>query len=92
MTGGSSGWLLARSSYVCSNSRVERRKHWWNGTWGRLARRDVLLWEDGGRWLVEARRGGADGRSRWFEYGDEDAATECVRGLLADSPHWRELN
>ena len=92
MTGESSGWLLARPSYVCSNIWVERRKHWWNGTWGRLARRDVLLWEDGGRWLVEARRGGAEGRSRWFEYGDEDAATECVRGLLADSPHWRELN
>jgi hypothetical protein len=76
---------------MCSNGRVERRKHWWNGTWGRLARHDVLLYEDGGRWLVESREGGADGRSRWYEYGDEQAATECVRGLLADSPRWREL-
>ncbi|MDT4987586.1 MAG: hypothetical protein QOI74_1680, partial [Micromonosporaceae bacterium] len=31
------------------------------------------------------------GSSRWFDYDGEDAAMECVRGLLADSPHWREL-
>ena len=42
--------------------------------------------------MVESREGGADGRGRWYEYGDEDAATECVRGLLADSPHWRQLS
>lgn len=77
---------------MCSNTGVERRKHWWNGTWGRLARHDIYLYEDGGRWLVEAREGGADGRSRWYGYEDEDAATECVRGLLADSPHWRQMS
>jgi hypothetical protein len=70
---------------------MERRKHWWNRTWGRLARRDVYLFEDGGRWLVEARIGGAEGRSRWFEYPDEEAAMECVRGLIADSDRWREM-
>ncbi|MCW2643877.1 MAG: hypothetical protein JWP76_6183 [Dactylosporangium sp.] len=77
---------------MCSNTGVERREHWWNGTWGRLARHDIYLYEDGGRWLVEAREGGADGRSRWYGYEDEDAATECVRGLLADSPHWRQMS
>jgi hypothetical protein len=56
-----------------------------------LARRDVYLYEDAGQWLVEACVGGADGRSRRYEYRDEDAAMECVRGLLADSPHWQEL-
>jgi hypothetical protein len=70
---------------------MDRRKHWWNGTWGRLARRDVYLFEDGGRWLVEDRQGGAEGRSRWFEYSDEDAALDCVRGLLGDGGRWREL-
>jgi hypothetical protein len=76
---------------MCSNSLMERRKHWWNGTWGRLARRDVYLYEDGGRWLVESRLGGAEGRSRWYEYDDEQAALECVRGLLAGAGRWREL-
>jgi hypothetical protein len=70
---------------------MDRRKHWWNGTWGRLARRDVYLFEDGGRWLVEDRQGGAEGRSRWFEYSDEDAALDRVRNLLGEGDRWREL-
>jgi hypothetical protein len=70
---------------------MERRKHWWNGTWGRLVRRDVYLYCDGDRWLIEAREGGAEGRSRWFEYDDEDAALEDVRGLLVGPGHWRDV-
>jgi len=70
---------------------MERRKHWWNGTWGRLVRRDLYLYEDGGAWLVEARLGGADGRSRWFNYPDEDAALERVRDLMTESDDWREI-
>jgi hypothetical protein len=70
---------------------MERRKHWWNGTWGRLVRRDLYLYEDGGTWLVEARLGGADGRSRWFTCPDEDAALERVRDLMTESNDWREI-
>jgi hypothetical protein len=70
---------------------MERRKHWWNGYWGALARRDVLLFEDGGHWWVEARSGGMDGRSRWYELPDEDLALDCVRDLLAGDDEWREL-
>jgi hypothetical protein len=70
---------------------MERRKHWWNGTWGRLARRDVYLFEDGGTWHVEAREGGAEGRSRWYTFTDEDTAMDCVRGLLVQPGDWREL-
>lgn len=70
---------------------MERRKHWWNGSWGRLTRRDVYLWEDGGRWLVEARRGGAEGHSNWAEYPDADAALDAVRNLFDPAPGWREL-
>jgi hypothetical protein len=70
---------------------VERRKHWWNGTWGKLARLDVYLYEDSGHWRVEAREGGADGRSKWYDFDDEDAAMETVHGLIAGSLHWREL-
>jgi hypothetical protein len=72
---------------------VERRKHYWNGKWGRLARRDILVFEDAGTWLVEAREGGADGKTRWFELPDEDTALDCVRDLITQSKMegWREL-
>jgi len=72
---------------------VERRKHYWNNRWGRLTRMDVLVYEDAGTWMVEAREGGADGRSRWFELPDEDLALECVRDLITASKMdgWREL-
>ncbi len=70
---------------------MERRKHWWNGHWGRLARRDVVLYADGGQWLIEAREGGVEGRSRWLECPDEDGALDLVRELLAGEDGWREL-
>jgi hypothetical protein len=70
---------------------MERRKHWWNSRWGRLSRRDVFVYEDGGQWLIEAREGGADGRSRWLECADEDAALDMVRDLMAGTDGWREL-
>jgi len=43
---------------------MEQRKHWWNGRWGKLARQEVLIFNDGDTWRVEAREGGAEGRSR----------------------------
>jgi len=70
---------------------MEQRKHWWNSRWGRIARKDVYLRVDGDRWFVEAREGGADGHSRWWEVGDEDRALEIVEGLLAGSSDWREI-
>ena len=76
---------------MCSNTLMERRKFWWNGKWGRIARRDVLLYEDGGVWWVEARDGGVEGRSRWLEYRDEDAAMETVRALIAGTERWRQV-
>jgi hypothetical protein len=47
----------------------------------------------GGVWLVEAREGGADGKSRWFELPNEDLALDCVRDLISasDFGDWREL-
>jgi hypothetical protein len=70
---------------------MEKRRHYWNGSWGRLARHDILVYENGGQWVVEDRIGGAEGRSRWFPRDDEDAALELVRGLLAGPESWREL-
>jgi hypothetical protein len=70
---------------------MDKRKHYWNGRWGRLARHDVLVFEDGGHWLVESRIGGTEGRSRWFEFEQEDAALDRVRDLIAGAEEWREL-
>jgi hypothetical protein len=35
-------------------------RHWFNGKWGRLARRDVKIFVDVS-WWVEARQGGSEG-------------------------------
>jgi len=42
---------------------------------------------------VEAREGGANGKSRWFELPDEDTALDFVRDLVSASGFdgWREL-
>jgi hypothetical protein len=76
---------------VCSTVLVEKRKHYWNGRWGRLARHDILLFEDAGFWRVEDRVGGADGRSRWAEFEHEDGALDRVRDLVAGTDDWQEL-
>lgn len=70
---------------------VEQRKHWWNGSWGRLGRRDVFLRVDADQWIVEQRAGGAEGVSRWYEFDSEDAALDLVQALLAAGDGWREL-
>ncbi|BCJ59133.1 hypothetical protein Jiend_25550 [Micromonospora endophytica] len=61
---------------------MEQRKHWWNGKWGRLARRDVFLRVDADRWYVEQRAGGAEGASRFYEHDTLDDAEETIRALL----------
>jgi hypothetical protein len=70
---------------------MEKRKHYWNGRWGRIARLDVLLYEDAGHWTVERRVGGVEGRSHLSEFDDEDVALDRVRDLLAGTDDWREL-
>ena len=70
---------------------MEKRKHYWNGRWGRLARVDIVLYEDAGRWIVEERTGGVEGRSVMTEFDHEDAALDRVRDLLAGTDDWREL-
>ncbi|MDG4763230.1 hypothetical protein O7632_03765 [Solwaraspora sp. WMMD406] len=70
---------------------MEQRKHWWNGRWGRLARRDVFLRADADRWHVEARSGGAEGVSRFTEHDNEESAYDTVRHLLTGPGEWREV-
>jgi hypothetical protein len=60
-------------------------KHWWNGRWGRLARRDVYVKVDSEpRSVVEARADGAEGRIKRQECRDE-------REALVLAERWREF-
>jgi hypothetical protein len=72
---------------------VERRKHYWNGRMGRLVRRDIYLYEDAGTWWVQARHGGDDGVSQWYELADEDLALDLTRDLITASKldGWKAL-
>jgi phage gp37-like protein len=70
---------------------MEKRKHYWNGRWGRIARLDIMVYEDAGQWSVERRVGGVEGRSQVTEHTDEDAALDRLRDLLAGADDWREL-
>ena len=71
---------------------MEQRKHWWNGKWGRAARKDVYLRVSGDQWYVEQRSGGADGVSTFVEFNGEEGALDAVRALLAGPEDWRELS
>jgi hypothetical protein len=89
-----------RSSYKCSiaSDAVGRVlvKKWWNGRWGRLARRDVLVWttEDRGRWMVEVRDGGAEGRSRFKEASSEHEVFALAMQCRNESPEdeWKDIS
>jgi hypothetical protein len=67
-------------------------RHWWNGSWGRLSRRDVYVRTDGKRWEVEARLGGAEGRSTVWTHDDEAGALERARSWLDPRFTWTELD
>lgn len=70
---------------------METRRRWWNGRFGKLARRDIFIRVDGDMWLVELREGGGEGRSRFLDADDEDGALEVARDLMIGSDGWREL-
>ncbi|MFF0654943.1 hypothetical protein [Micromonospora tulbaghiae] len=66
---------------------------WWNGTWGRLTRRDVWLAREI-RWHVVARAGDSEtGKVLRWEFDTEDEARQMVRRLVqAEGGQWREMN
>jgi hypothetical protein len=65
-------------------------QHWWNGSWGRLARYDLWLkkWVGPTRttWRVEAQRGGIDSKRFWAS---NDIADEADARALLD--HLRQI-
>ena len=67
-------------------------RRWWNGLWGRLARRDVWLVRQT-QWKVIARTGDSEtGNTLRWEFDSQAEAQDMVdRLLLAPSPgSWRE--
>lgn len=67
-------------------------RHWWNGSWGRLNRRDILLKTDGERWELETRLGGVEGKIKHFPVPDEAKALEVAQRWMSDGPfRWSDI-
>ena len=45
----------------------EQRGRWWNRLYGRMARKDLWLWQDGPQWIVGARTGDGEVWRRQFD-------------------------
>ncbi len=68
-------------------------RHWWNGRWGRLARREIFVKPVDGRWVVELRRGGEGGRSRARTFGSEAEALDWVENAVLEADGgWRQVD
>jgi hypothetical protein len=73
---------------------VELRGRWWNGRFGRLARRDIWLRSDGTTWRVEARAGDGDSRKWEHDYVDEHEARAVIAEMMdrtGGPAGWRDL-
>lgn len=68
-------------------------RQWWNGRWSRLVRRDVFVRNAAdGRWQVELRRGGPEGRLRVRSFDSETDAVGWVESIVLDpEAGWREM-
>jgi hypothetical protein len=69
----------------------QRFKWWWNGRWGRLARRDVKVYRDGDTFRVEAVQGGVEGPIRQFPDLPESAAVDVAKSLMEESDGWQDM-
>jgi hypothetical protein len=67
-------------------------RHWWNGSWGRLGRRDVYVRTDGITFELEVRQGGSEGRT-WKRIYDELWKADEEAGRHRDPAlQWREIS
>jgi len=69
--------------------RVER--HWWNGHTEHGRRRDIFIRTDGQRWEVEARMGGASGRSTVHECPGLTSAAILADAWMGGRRGWQEV-
>lgn len=74
---------------------LELRGRWWNGRFGRLARRDLWLETDGdGHWKVRARQGDGDSRI-WAHWHDDEAEARAEIAAMIERTggpdEWRDI-
>lgn len=67
-------------------------RHWWNGNYGRLGRRDIYVRTDGSTFQLELRDGGSEGRSARAVFdelwqADEEAGRHRDPGM-----NWRDIS
>jgi hypothetical protein len=70
---------------------MARVSWWWNGKWGRLARRDVEIHHEPESWVVEARQGGSEGHSQRWAAATEDEAGKMAEQLMRTDERWRPM-
>lgn len=66
---------------------------WWNGRWGRMARRHIWLHTDGVVWRVEARQGDNDARVWGRNFDTEAEARQLVEAMMerTNAGEWNDL-
>lgn len=65
---------------------------WWNGRYGRIARRDLWLYADNGRFVVQARVGDGEARVQEWPFACEpDARAQVDELIRTGGDGWREL-
>jgi hypothetical protein len=64
---------------------------WWNGRWGRVARRDIKIYTDGDRWWLDDMRGGVEGTVRTTRDLDQTTAIELATSLMDGSDGWQDM-
>jgi hypothetical protein len=79
------------STGVRYGAGMVRERWWWNGKWGRIARRDVMIHRDDVVFYVVARSGGAEGRSRQYAATDAADAQRLADRFMATDERWREM-
>ena len=65
---------------------------WWNGKWGKLARRDVEIHHQPETWTVIARMGGPEGKPWIKPVTDEAEAKQVLARLTSTDEAWRSMN
>jgi hypothetical protein len=71
---------------------VELVQRWWNGRFGRLARRDVWLERDT-TWRVRARDGDGDSPTKTWTFNNRAEADALVHRLITAEPAdgWKDI-
>ena len=70
---------------------MARVSWFWNGKWGRLARRDVEIHHEPESWAVEARQGGPEGEAKRWRAASETEAKNIADQLMRTDERWREM-